>query len=113
MTLVNLTPHDVVIFDAAGTVEVARIPASGEVARLATIDLGQFETVEVGGHKVWIEGIEFHHLLKPPPKVDGTRYIVSLPTALAAPRDDFLVPFDEVRDGTGRIIGVKGLAQPV
>lgn len=31
--------------------------------------------------------------------------------ALAVRREDFVVPFDEVRDDTGRIIGCRDLAQ--
>ena len=57
--------------------------------------------------------VEFHHLLQSPPHIEGTWYIVSLPCALVAPRADFLVPYDEVRDDAGRIVGCRLLARPV
>lgn len=106
--VVNLTPHDVVILDADGS-EVHRYPRSGEVARLATVELHSHRMPD----GVAVQGVEFHHLAATPPRVDGTRYIVSLPTALAAPRADFLVPYGEVRDDSGQIRGVRMLAQPV
>lgn len=104
--IVNLTPHEVrVIRDGHDDVV---FPASGDVARLSTIELGD---VQVDGELVQL--VEFHHLLKPPPRQAGVWYIVSLPTALASPRGDFLVPYDEVRDTGGRIIGCRTLARPV
>lgn len=106
--VVNLTPHDVVILDADGS-EVHRYPRSGEVARLATVELYSHRMPD----GVAVQGVEFHHLAATPPRVDGTRYIVSLPAALAAPRADFLVPYGEVRDDSGQIRGVRMLAQPV
>lgn len=106
--VINLTPHDVTIWrDGAPLVTY---PPSGEVARLATIELG---TQRYPGVFAPVELVEFHHIENPPPKVDGTWYIVSLPTALASPRADFLVPYLEVRDDGGRIIGCRMLARPV
>lgn len=108
--VINLTPHDVVVWldDDPDGVKM-RYPASGEVARLGTVPLG---TQYYRGVGVPVELVEFHHLLKPPP-ADGHWYIVSLPTALASPRDDFLVPYLEVRDDDGRIVGCRMLARPV
>jgi hypothetical protein len=108
LRVVNLTPHDVVILDADQQ-EVCRYPRSGDVARLATVELASFPLAD----GVTVQMVEFHHLVEAPERIDGTRYIVSLPTALASPRPDFLVPYGEVRDDAGRIIGVRTLAQPV
>lgn len=84
-------------------------PPSGKLARLATIDLG---TNRYEGIDAPVELVEFHHLTVAPPRIEGTHYIVSLPVALVAPRGDFLVPYDEVRDAEGRIIGCRLLAKP-
>jgi hypothetical protein len=107
MKIVNLTPHDVNVV-AGNRHTGVTYPASGEVLRLGHIDLG---TWRYTGEGVWVEGVEFHHLQNPPERIEGTWYIVSLPCALAHPRGDFLVPFDEVRDEAGRIVGCRGLAQ--
>lgn len=109
MTIINLTPHDVVVhLDEDPMGEKVCFPASGEVARLASIELG-----ERRDEGVLVQDVEFGHLLKSPERVEGTRYIVSLPTALAQPRPDFLVPFREVRDEDGRIVGCRALARPL
>jgi hypothetical protein len=111
MNVINLTPHDVTVWlddDPLGG--KVRFPASGQVARLGTIELG---TQSYPGVLAPVELVEFHHLENPPPQEDGTWYIVSLPTALAHPRKDFLVPYREVRDEDGRIVGCRMLARPV
>lgn len=105
--VVNLTPHEVrVIRDGRDDVVY---PASGDVARLGMIELGT-QDYGVGAP---VELVEFNHLQQPPPRVEGTWYIVSLPCALADPRGDFLVPYLEVRDDAGRIVGCRLLARPV
>jgi hypothetical protein len=75
-------------------------------ARLAMIELGS-----CGG----VEMVEFGHAHDLPPKRDGVRYIVSLVVAisLADRRSDLLVPYREVRNSTGTVIGCRSLAQPV
>lgn len=109
MNVINLTPHEVrIIRDGIGDIVY---PPSGDVARLAMVDLG---TQQYPGVHAPVELVEFGHLEKRPPPPDGvTWYIVSLATALGAPREDFLVPYDEVRDGDGRIIGCRMLARSV
>lgn len=107
MTVVNLTPHEVRVMrdDEPDVV----FPASGQVARLSVVDLGTRDY----GVGVPVENVEFHHLVEAPPRIEGTWYIVSLPCALANPRGDFLVPYLEVRDDAGRIIGCQMLGRPV
>ena len=109
MTVVNLTPHKVVVMDEDRN-ELHTYPASGEVLRLATIELGTQNYPDV---EVPVELVEYHHLMNPPKKIPGTWYLVSLPCALAYPRDDFLVPFLELRDDQGRIVGCRMLGRPV
>lgn len=107
MPVVNLTPHEIrVIRDGR---EDVVYPPSGDVARLATIELGT-QDYGVGAP---VELVEFHHIQQPPPRVPDTWYIVSLPCALAVPRGDFLVPYLEVRDDAGRIVGCRMLGRAV
>lgn len=112
--ILNLTPHPIRLYAHdredgsddldAGLVET--IPPEPIPARLATIELG-------GG--VHFELVEFGHAQNLPPKRDGVQYIVSLVVALALAdrRSDLLVPYREVRNSTGTVIGCRALAQPV
>lgn len=107
MQIINLTPHDVVLMDGNGN-ETDRYQRTRDVLRLETADVGQ----QVRAYRqAGIRRISFGHLNWIPPKRPNALYIVSLPTALAIRREDFLVPFDEVRDDAGRIIGCRELAQ--
>lgn len=105
--VVNLTPHEVRVIRDGEPDKV--YPVSGEVLRLATVELGTQHGYDVGAP---VELVEFGHLQNPPGEAPDRWYIVSLPCALARPRDDFLVPYLEVRDDAGRIIGCRMLARP-
>jgi hypothetical protein len=112
--ILNLTPHPIRLYwtereDGSDDLE----PHLMEIydpeptpARLATIELG-------GG--ITFELVEFGHAQNLPPKRDGYQYIVSLVVALALcdRRNDLLVPYREVRNSTGTVIGCRSLAQPV
>jgi hypothetical protein len=112
--IVNLTPHPIRLYWAeredgsddldSHLMEVFQPEA--KPARLATIELGVCDGVEM---------VEFGHAHDLPPKRDGVRYIVSLVVAisLADRRSDLLVPYREVRNSTGTVIGCRSLAQPV
>lgn len=106
MNFINLTPHDVIILDEDGN-ETTVYPPSGDVARLATRELTNLSRDAEHGVKL----VSFGSLQTEPPETGSTRYIVSLPTALAVRRPDFLVPYQEVRDDHGRIIGCRYLAR--
>lgn len=108
MNFINLTPHDVMIIDDDGN-ETHRYPRSGDIVRLATRELTNISKDAENGVKL----VHFGDLQDAPPETGDTRYIVSLPTALAVKRPDFLVPYDEVRDNAGRIIGCRSLARVV
>ena len=105
-TIVNLTPHAIVVLIQNETEEIV-FPPSGKVSRLSTHEFsfggGALEGVEV-------VRVDYGWLEEQPPEVEDTFYIVSLVTALAVHRADFLVPYEEVRDDTGRIIGCLRLA---
>jgi hypothetical protein len=109
MTLVNLTPHPVNIYGnrsvEGGPQET--IPPSGNVARIATIELG----TQLGSPSY--ELVQYGHADGLPPRQDGTRYIVSLVVALAVHRDDLLAPYVEVRNEQGTMIGCRYLQQVV
>lgn len=113
--VVNLTGHDVTIYDEHGKKVIAKYPPCGEIATV----LGDIEdaTEQVGigvpvVRPVWdiIEGL--------PPKQDNTVYIVST-LVLAQVCDDPAYSCDvcapdvsfrsAVRDVNGKIIGVRRL----
>lgn len=114
--IVNLTPHMIRIYrpDTPDRIEdlneglLRLIPPSGTVARLATIDLGTWQII----NGIPIEGVEYGHAHDLPPKRHGVRYVVSLALALGQQgRDDLLVPYSEVRNGDGTVVGCRVLAQ--
>lgn len=112
--ILNLTPHPIRLYsnereDGIDDLEPHLwevIEPEPKPARLATIELGTCDGVEM---------VEFGHRADVPPKRDGVRYIVSLVVALALARErnDLLVPYREVRNASGTVIGCRSLAQPV
>jgi len=116
--IVNLTPHPVNIygFEVPDRFEVGEYEPidvyepSGEVARIGEIDLGAHS---LPGCDTPIEFVEYRHS-NGLPAADGTWYIVSLAMALACgDRDDLLIPYREVRNLSGTVIGCRTLALPV
>ncbi|WP_338683973.1 hypothetical protein QD712_25920 [Streptomyces acidiscabies] len=111
--ILNLTPHPIRLYanereDGIDDLEPHLrevIEPEATPARLATIELGG----------MWPEMVEFGHTQSLPPKRDGVQYIVSLVVALALAdrRSDLLVPYREVRNASGTVIGCRSLAQPV
>jgi len=107
-SVVNLTPHLISVFDAAGEV-LAEYPPTGAVVRLeSSFDpTGQVEGVPVGG-------LGYGRVVGLPPPTPGVLLVVSLPVKLCVPlRPDVATVAMEVRDATGRIIGCRGLANNV
>jgi hypothetical protein len=114
--IINLTPHAIRIYrpDTPNRIEdldqglLCLIPPSGTVARLATIDLGTWRLID----GIPIEGVEYGHAHDLPPKRGGVHYVVSLALALGQQgRDDLLVPYSEVRNADGTVVGCRVLAQ--
>lgn len=113
--ILNLTPHVIRVYgygreDGSDDLNVGLkyvFEPEPVPARLATIELGS------DGEGA--EMIEFGHAHDLPPKRDGVLYIVSLVVALALAdrRTDLRVPYREVRNASGTVIGCRALAQPV
>lgn len=105
MTLLNLTPHAVVLHRDDGTTETVR--PSGTVARVSQVAtrVGTVAGVPVvttrPGPVTGLPAFEAD---------DGAGYIVSALVRLALPdRIDLFSPADLVRDASGAVIGCRSL----
>ena len=117
MELVNLTPHDVVLFSTEGDEVIATIPASGTVARVA-VEHRISESVVFDGFSVDIVNTEYGRVANLPDE-DGPTYIVSsiVLMAIGDTRSDVVAPdtssVSVVRDNEGRIVGVRRFTRSV
>jgi hypothetical protein len=108
---INLTPHEVVVYDQVGQNIVLRIPPSGTVSRVSV----RSEIVgEVNG--VAIRKTTYGDIVDLPDPQPDTVYIVSTIVLIALQskgitRTDLLSPDTNpdsvVRDAQGKILGVK------
>lgn len=116
MKLVNLTPHPVVIFQEEDSLFYEKgppvsIPPVEPPARMIETTRKSTRYDETGFVPTF--DVTFGRVENLPDRKDGTRYIVSLPTALAlieSGRNDILVPDTgegAVRDANGRILGIR------
>lgn len=128
-TIINLTPHALVLLveDENGSIAggvgfgraarqaqfrvVAELPSEG-VAR-ATTSVRQIGMALVNGEQLPITKTIFGGTADLPAPVDSVKLVVSLITATAAHEegratDDLLVVGEAVRDDAGRIIGTTG-----
>lgn len=131
MSLTNLTPHPIRVYGWAvpDRFEVGDheprvvLDPSGMLARIGQIDLGSAGLL---GAEAPVQMVEYRHLNGLPPKYtqgwekNTDWYVVSLPVALAClskhpaiRRNDLLVPYLDVRNNEGTIIGCRTLALPV
>jgi hypothetical protein len=107
-TLMNLTPHEVVL--VRGETRLV-VPPSGTVARVAS-DRRVAATIEVDGLRVPINEVVFGQVENLPDPAEGVFYVVSALVARALPeRQDLLVPDDTLRDERGQIVGARALAR--
>jgi hypothetical protein len=119
--ILNFTPHPIRIYtadrpDGIDDLEPGLrlvIEPEDTPARLSMIAVGSLRTEFRDG--VPVETIEYGHAYGLPEPHDGISYVVSLPVALALipRRSDLLVPYREVRNASGTVIGCRELAQPV
>lgn len=129
MSVTNLTPHPIRVYGfhvpdrfEPGEHEPLHVfEPSGTAARIGEIELG---TQTLRGVPATVEFVEFRHANGLPAKYENWDantdwYIVSLALALSLAgdkpwhRNDLLVPFREVRNGEGTVIGCRSLALPV
>lgn len=124
--IINLTPHPIRVYGldvpdrfALGDHEpILVLEPSGTVARIGEIDLSMHF---LRGCHAPVSFVEYRHANGLPPKHDGpwdqntTWYLVSLALALsmAGQRGDLLIPYREVRNHEGTVIGCRTLALPV
>ena len=108
---VNLTPHEVTVYDSAGQNVVLKIPPSGKVARVTTASkiVGYLNGIPV-------RRTEYGEIQGLPEPREGVIYIVSTIVLIALrekgmKRDDVIAPDTNpdsiIRDKDGRVIGVK------
>jgi hypothetical protein len=104
MKLINLTPHEIVIYNARRE-RVLSVPPSGLIARVRT---AREKIAEHDGIEIYrTQYGEIENL--PPPEPD-TIFIVSGLVAVAAKdRDDVLQPGELLRSDSGQPIGCVGL----
>ena len=108
--LVNMTPHPVTVYQMDGATPVVTVPSSGMVRVAETVRVcregeGEVALVDIERDPDHIEGL---------PGYNEDRFVIVSDLAYQAAkplgRDDLLRPGPAVRDGTGRIVGCKGLA---
>jgi hypothetical protein len=120
----NLTPHPLHVYrmtdpDVLDPDEVepwlVLQPDVEAAARVGMVDLGE-QSLGVG---IPVAYVEFGRLARRlPDRVEGQWLVVSLPVVLVATyadggRDDLLVPYLEVRNPRGTVVGCRMLARPV
>lgn len=103
MTLVNLTPHEIIVEKKDGTRK--SYPPSGQVARVEVEDicLGRLDGIPIHKGKVKkVAGI--------PKAQEGVMFIVSLFVLQNSDREDLIAPDTNTakRDNKGRIEAVRG-----
>ena len=110
MTVINLTPHEVVIVDDEGN-KVFEFKKSGTIAR-CVVDRIHFDDAVIGKYKIPINKTMFTAVQGLPDPKDGVQFIVSKPVAQAMKgmREDLLIPDATYRDNRGVILGCRGLA---
>ncbi|MBF1024930.1 MAG: hypothetical protein HXK98_03515 [Candidatus Nanogingivalaceae bacterium] len=109
MKVVNLTPHEVTVYDDDDVV-IKSYPSEGVArARQTNVVVGCFDGTPV-------VKTEFGEVTGLPEPAERTVYVVSFITANAAKAhgrttDDLLVTSGPVRDDKGRVIGCRAFAR--
>ena len=116
--LINLTPHDIIVFSAVTGETVAEIHPYGLIARVEKTDRQvDAETVAAPGFggdgETWEYNIpvmvsSLSAVSGLPNEQAGVRFIVSAQVRVACPdRLDLVSPADLVRDEAGNVIGCR------
>ena len=120
MKLVNLTPHPVRIYrsDTPDRVEdpdagvVMILEPSGEVARLSESVIGEDTVLNDEGVEIPVSLVSYAEVEGLPKPQEGVAYVVPVMTALAAAgREDLLVPYEQVRNQEGTVVGCRRLGR--
>ena len=120
MRIINLTPHPVRLYTADTPDQVddpdhgvlLTLPPSGKFARLGESVLGEDTVVTEEGVEIPVSRVSYAEIQGLPEPQQGTVYVVPLMTALAAPaRTDLLVPYDQVRNPDGTVVGCRRLGR--
>src|SRR5690606_38658524 len=120
MRIINLTPHPVRIYgeDTPDQVEdldhgvVLALPPSGQFARLGESVTGADTLVTEEGAEIPVALVSYAEIEGLPEPQQGTVFVVPLMTALAAARrDDLLVPYEQVRNQEGTVVGCRRLGR--
>lgn len=116
--IINCTPHVIDIYDTDDPDDpdarpILSIPPSVAVARIAEEVLDGKLAPRVGAEATPVIFVEYGHVIGLPATRSKTWYVVSLPVALAMPgRLDLLVPYRQVRNAAGTVVGCRALAAP-
>jgi hypothetical protein len=105
MSLLNLTPHPLTLRGENGTLEV---PPSGQIARLA-VTRTACAPVTVDGVTLPITRPTMGDIVGLPAPEPGVILVVSALVAEAAGRGDVMSPGELIRDGSGAVVGARGL----
>ena len=120
MKLVNFTPHPVRLYkaDTPDRVEnpdhgvVLTLEPSGEFARLSESVTGEETILNEEGVEIPVSRVSYAEVEGLPDPQQGVAYVVPLMTALAAAgRDDLLVPYEQVRNLEGTVVGCRRLGR--
>lgn len=124
--IVNLTPHPIRIYRSTtpDRIEIdgeheplCTIEPSGRLARLGMDELGSLAVAQHSGLPIPLECVDYGDIQGLPDwdGADGetprTHLVVPLVVALASRRLDLLVPYREVRNLEGTVIGCRALAR--
>jgi hypothetical protein len=122
--IINLTQHRIDVFapDAPDVIPggsalrpTLTIEPSGTVARIAERLAGERHVKGIGSLlPSGVAFVEYSHVTGLPPVQQDVWCLVSLATALALPmRMDLLVPWRQVRNHLGVVVGCRSIARPV
>lgn len=122
-TIINRTPHDIVILAAdapASARPIMVLPAAprGEVTRVEQTTDHDGRNITLADGVVQIGRARWGHIVGLPEPVAGVYHVVSVIVVEAAVDGgrevwDLLVPGDQVRDDRGRIVGCRGLVEGI
>lgn len=112
MHIVNLTPHAVRLLGPEDE-ELLKLYPAGEVARVEMEEEVTGE-IKIAGLSVPTVRVRPGEVTGLPAPVRNTRYVVAqiVAAAVAAHRDDVLVPYDLVRNDAGVVIGCRAFSRP-